>query len=414
MRKILSAIIIDPHKNEHNYDTVIYDSGAQPSAETKFDLLVVENTDNWQQTMNKHKGFDCILTIGNGINFVPLNEMSFEFRKKWMHLDSFSGVLVGNAIVAVFLGNINRDRGEDKLFSIFTCTFNTSKAMLMRLYDSLCRQTYKNWNWWILDDSTYAGSVCDYIEKLKDPRIIVVKNITNHGNIGFNKHLIASACDGDYLVEVDHDDELTYNCLEELKRAFDTYVDADFVYSHAFEEMDGLPMVYDEGLFALGQAKYAKHWINDAVFNIPETADVNALTLRHIVGLPNHVRCWKKEFYHKIGGHNPELSVMDDMDLLIRTFLNGKMCKVPEVLYIQHEGSSKDGNGRGSTTQGSRFGEIKRLGVLLKSKYDLQIHKRIKELGFEDFIWVGDDENGYSNIIITTQQFPKINYTLEV
>lgn len=414
MRKKISAIIIDPHKKEHNYDNVTFDTGVKPYSETKFDMLVVENTDNWMQTMNKHKGFDSIITIGNDLNFAPLNEMSFEFRKKWIHLEEFDEKKIANYIVSAFLGNINRDRGEDKLFSIFTCTFNTSKSMLMRLYNSLVSQTYQNWNWWVLDDSNIAGSVCEYLEKLKDPRIFIIKNISNHGNIGFNKHLIASACDGDYLVEIDHDDEITHNCLELLKKAFDTYPDSDFVFSHAFEEMDGHPMIYDEGLFALGQAKYGKHLVNGVEYNIPETADVNALTLRHIVGLPNHVRCWKKEFYHKIGGHNIELSVMDDMDILIRTFLYGKMCKIPEVLYIQHEGTSADGNGRGSTTQGERFGEIKRMGVLLKKKYDVQIHKRLKELGYDDFIWEGDDETGHSNIIITTEKFPKINYTLDI
>ena len=173
-------------------------------------------------------------------------------------------------------------------------------------------------------------------------------------------------------------------------------------------------MHYDEGLFALGQAKYGKHIINGVEYNISETADVNALTVRHIVGLPNHVRCWKKDFYHRIGGHNIELSVMDDMDLLIRTFLNTRMCKIPKVLYIQHEGTRKDNNGRGSTTQGSRLAEIRRLGALLHQKYDKQIHQRIKELGFNDFIWEGDDENGFSQIRITTDKFPSISYTLEV
>ena len=63
---------------------------------------------------------------------------------------------------------------------------------------------------------------------------------------------------------------------------------------------------------------------------VPITPDINALSIRHIVAEPNHVRCWKKEFYHKIGGHNIELSVLDDMDLLIRTFYMVKMCKIPK------------------------------------------------------------------------------------
>lgn len=413
MRKIISAIVVDPKKAQHNYKEIKTPAYAF-GVETNIDFNVVENTENILKEFNKFKGFDCLITIGNDINFAPLNSMSFEFRKKWVHLDEFSEDKIVDAIVATFKYNINRDRGDDKLFSIFTCTFNTTKSMLLRLYESLVKQTYKNWNWWILDDSDIAGSVCDYLTKLNDPRIFIIKNVTNHGNIGFNKHVIASACDGDYLVEVDHDDELTPDCLEYLYKAFRTYSDIDFAFSYAFEEIDGVPMHYDEGLFALGQAKYGKHIINGVEYNISETADVNALTVRHIVGLPNHVRCWKKDFYHRIGGHNIELSVMDDMDLLIRTFLNTRMCKIPKVLYIQHEGTRKDNNGRGSTTQGSRLAEIRRLGALLHQKYDKQIHQRIKELGFNDFIWEGDDENGFSQIRITTDKFPSISYTLEV
>ena len=414
MRKLISAIIIESEKASHDYNSVmtpIYAFGA----ETKIDLNVIEKSDDILKEINKFSGFDSLITIGDNINFQPLNQLSFEFRKKWVHLKEFNTNAIVGSIIATFKCNINRERiGRDKLFSIFTCTFNTPKSMILRLYESLKKQTYRNWNWWVLDDSNINGSVCDFLTKLHDPRITIIKNISNHGNIGFNKHVIASACDGDFLVEIDHDDELTSDCLEYLYQAFEAYPDVDFAFSHAFEEMDGKPMIYDEGLFALGQAKYNKHIIDGVEYNIPETADVNALTVRHIVGLPNHVRCWKKDFYHKIGGHNTELSVLDDMDILIRTFLNTRMCKIPKVLYIQHEGTKNDNNGRGSTTQGERLSEIRRLGVLLREKYDKQIHQRIKELGFDDFIWVGDDENGYGQIKITTEKFPSISYTLEV
>ena len=111
--------------------------------------------------------------------------------------------------------------------------------------------------------------------------------------------------------------------------------------------------------------------------------------------MPNHVRCWEKNFYHKIGGHNKELCVIDDMDLISRTFLYGRMAKVNKVLYIQHEGNS-NGRGRGDTTTLRRIKEIQRINEFLYHKYDKQIHDRIKELGYEDLIW--DEEAGRSNL----------------
>ena len=405
----LSVLIIDTNKNDWSktistHKIVGFEDGS-------VDTFFIDKTENILSELNKHKTIDLIVTIGNDLNFPIMSNLSFEFRKKWVHLNEFNGEEISEALVSTFMVNINRDRKNDKLFSIFTCTFNTPKSVLQRLYSSLTAQTYQNWNWWVLDDSNAAGSASEYLNKLHDPRIYVIKNVTNHGTIGFNKHVIASAADGDYLVEIDHDDEITTDCLEMLKKAFEAYEDADFVFSHAMEEMDGEPVTYNN-TFGLGQGYFSDEIINGKLYkNVPMTPNINALTLRHIVGLPNHVRCWKKEFYHKIGGHNIELAVLDDMDLLIRTFLYGKMCKVNKVLYIQHEGNSSDNNGRGSTTQGNRFNEILRIGVLLRWKYDKQIHERLGKLGFEDIIW--NKEKNYSEIRNIKDEIPRINYIYE-
>ena len=408
MRPRISAIIIDPKKSEHDYED-IYTTQYYKNAEIHFDLLVLTSTESLLSEINRFRGFDCLITIGREIDFTVLNGLSFEIRKKWVHFDEFNGEIISSSIVATFMKNINRERKGNELFSIFTCAFNTTKKQIERLYNSLVNQTYHNWNWWVLDDSPKNSNTCDYLEKLRDPRVFIIRNVSNHGSIGFNKHIIASACDGDYLVEVDHDDELTHDCLMLLKKAFDTYEDADFVYSYAMEEMDGGAIVYG-GEFALGQGTYEEHEVNGRVHMVATTPDITALTLRHIVGLPNHVRCWKKEFYHRIGGHNQDLAVLDDMDILIRTYLNGKMCKIPKVLYIQHEGSSNDANGRGSTTQGARFSEILRTGVYLKAKYDKEIHEKILADGYDDYVW--DEGTESSKLDINSDKLPAYNYTL--
>ena len=402
----LTVLIFD--KNKKNTEYKISTDNIVGFENLPVNINVVDNTKNINRTLTLYKGSDCIISIGD-IDTTPLSSCPFEVRKKWVHFDVFDSEKAANALVNTFLMNINRDRGADKLFSIFTCAYNTPKNVIMRLYYSLVRQTYKNWNWWVLDDSSVAGSVSEYLTRLNDPRIIVIKNVTNHGVIGFNKRVIASACDGDYLVEIDHDDEITKDCLEQIKKAFDAYPDSDFVYSHAMEEMDGEPVWYTDE-FALGQGYYSAATVNDVYHpRVAMTPDINFLTVRHIVGLPNHVRCWKREFYHKIGGHNLDLSVLDDMDILIRTFLYGKMCKVDKVLYVQHEGSSNDNRGRGSTTQGVRFEEILRTGVLLRWKYDKQIHERVLELGGDDPIW--DDELGYSKLKTIKDKLLSFNYT---
>ena len=191
------------------------------------------------------------------------------------------------------------------------------------------------------------------------------------------------------------DDELIDICLEKLYEAYEKS-NADFVYSDALEIIDNMPIYYGE-YFSYGQGYYRDEEINGInIENIAITCrNINIKSIRGIHALPNHVRSWKRTFYHEIGGHNIELSVLDDMDLLIRTFLQGKIAKVDKVLYIQHQGMSQE-NGRGKTATGARVKEIQRLNSLLKWKYEQAIHNRILELGFDDPIW--DDNLKESNL----------------
>ena len=56
--------------------------------------------------------------------------------------------------------------------------------------------------------------------------------------------------------------------------------------------------------------------------------------LSYIWYAPDHVRAWRKEVYHEIGGHNPELSICDDHELCIRTYLHTKMLHNSDPLYV--------------------------------------------------------------------------------
>lgn len=407
MRNRLSAIIIDPLKNEHDYSLVKTDKISEYDEEY-FDLLILETSKGIFNEINKFKSFDCLITIGNDIDFSVLNLSSFQIRKKWIHLEKFDAEAISNSIVNTFLYNIGRTNDGCELFSIFTCTFNTPENVFMRLYDSLCNQTYSEWNWWILDDST-NDSVIEMIKSLEDYRITVIKNVTNHGNIGFNKHTIASICDGDYLVEVDHDDELTHDCLEKLKDAFDTYKDSDFVYSDCIEEMNGTVICYGD-VWACGEGVSVTKEVMGRECKYSSSPNITPYSIRTIHMQPNHVRCWKKDFYHKIGGHNTELSVLDDMEILVRTFLNGKMAKINVPLYIQHEGEGERGV-NGTTAQSIRFAEIQRTDNYLKWKYDSKIHERIMELGYEDTAW-NDEYNG-SILWIDHEVSNIMNYVLK-
>ena len=102
--------------------------------------------------------------------------------------------------------------------------------------------------------------------------------------------------------------------------------------------------------------------------------------------MPNHVKMWERNLYHKIGGHNKNIPVADDLEMSIRTFLNTRMIHVKRVLYMQY-------NNRNSTVDNNSI-DINRRARLIKDYYDKAIHNRINELGFIDWSW--DEEKGYS------------------
>lgn len=381
------------------------------NAEKSFDILHLKNPGNLGElydAMYTEKCPDAIITVGDFKQFEPMVKLPYEIRKKWTHTDMYKPQLIGHYIIETFMMNISRDKNVgNELFSIFTCTHNTPKEYLDRLYSSLRKQTYKEWDWWILDDSD-NDSVIETIGGYRDFRIHVIRNSSHHGNIGLNKRTIAMACDGDYLLEVDHDDELTPDCLELLYKAYILHPDVGFVYSKCLEEINGIPIVYGDG-WGFGYGILDTFVTDDGKkLTYSATPDVNAVTIRTIYAQPNHIRSWRKDVYHKIDGHNITLSVLDDQDLIIRTFLNTKMCKVDKVLYIQHEGTNERGQETGDTAQSKRFNEIQRTTWILKNRYDRLIHERVLTLGHNDPVW--NSQYGASFLEMEHEKLPPINY----
>ena len=371
--------------------------------EDLINIIIPQNEEAILELLSKNRTIDSIITIGETKYVDELNSCSFDIRKKWWHFDNFDINSIENSAIATFTKNIDR-KDKEPLFSFFTCTYHSKKKYIERLYNSLKNQTYNNWNWWIIDD-TPSLDICDSLKFLmKDPRVNIIKNITNHASIGFNKHLIAMACDGDYLVEIDHDDEVTEDCLHQLARAFEKFPESKFVYSDSLELVGEHVSVGYGNNFSYGQGIYRTETINGWTYNVAiTTPTINAKSVRGIHAQPNHVRCWEKNFYHRIGGHNQDIGVCDDMELFVRTFLNTRITHINKVLYIQHEEDGRSNN----NTQGKRFAVIQSLNNILSQKYDSKIHDRILQLGFNDPIWKENEGYGdlYSNATLIDYGF---------
>ena len=101
MRNKITALIIDTQKNEHDYSNVSMKNTAE-WFEKDFEIKVLSDSKNILSEINKFKGIDSIITIGEDVNCGPLNELSFEFRKKWSHLDYFDEEKIVNVIISTF------------------------------------------------------------------------------------------------------------------------------------------------------------------------------------------------------------------------------------------------------------------------------------------------------------------------
>jgi glycosyltransferase involved in cell wall biosynthesis len=243
--------------------------------------------------------------------------------------------------------------------SVITPTYNTPKDVLARTWASLKAQSFTDWEWVVYDDSTNPEVARQLYGYQSDERykLTVWSGLLHSGSIGQVKRVAFMSAQGDYLVELDHDDELTPDALQEIVDVMEQ--GADFCFSDWAEVFsDGTSGRYPEG-WGLGFG--VDSWNEEHNLWQLSMPTMTSESMRHIVGVPNHVRAWNAKFYRSIGGHDATLEVCDDYDLIIRTFLNGDFQHIPKLLYKQHIGSH--------TAQRKQNARIQELVPVIYAKY---------------------------------------------
>lgn len=218
------------------------------------------------------------------------------------------------------------------LLSVFTPT--NDPRWLHDAHRSLTEQAYADWEW-VLVPNGPPFALPEGVTA--DPRVRVVpypraREVRYGRNIGALKAFACAACRGGLLVELDHDDMLTPNALAVLAREAAAAPAAGFFYSDCVSFWpNGRSDVFGP---AYGWESYPfEHAgrVYTAMRNFPMTAR----SLCEIYYCPNHVRAWTREAYDLVGGHNPNMKVIDDHELLVYTYLAGVACvQIPEVLYV--------------------------------------------------------------------------------
>jgi glycosyltransferase involved in cell wall biosynthesis len=333
---------------------------------------------------------DVIVTIGNRSCYPNLAKAPFEIQKRWLHYDALPELnRLGIAAYDRYVTNmLDEDVVNGKpLVTVFTAAYRTGDV-IQRPFESLRDQTYANWEWVIVDDSDDGGKTFKMLSGVakKDHRIQAFKPWEHSGVIGKVKNWACRLAKGDILVELDHDDELTDYALDHVVKGFAQFPEAGFLYTDSAEIYpDRTSHSYRDG-WAFGYGSYTDVEYHGRRYKSGSAGNINAKTIRHIVSTPNHIRAWRRSFYESIGGHNKELHVADDYELLVRTFLKTRMVRVPRLCYLQYIGN---------TAQQERNRDIHRHVRSIRDHYDRMIHERLLELGCEDFAW--DEKNGCSD-----------------
>lgn len=162
-------------------------------------------------------------------------------------------------------------------------------------------------------------------------RLVVDKKI--EPRVGLLKRRCCELSRGEYIVELDHDDQLSTDCLAELAFVFE-HTAPVFVYSNCVRvnaegKWDAFGDCY--GWTYTLQAFHGVDGLQEV--QVPVQPPLLPQNVSRIWFAPDHVRAWRTDAYWKAGGHDPSLAVCDDEDLMCRLRLLGRFQHINKPLY---------------------------------------------------------------------------------
>ena len=317
-----------------------------PVIDKHYTWIPVHGAISFERLSGLYHKYKPLAYISHGDNDWHALSHLASIRKRWIHLKDLPTELDVCPVIfgAMFPGRHSIDNNFP-LMTIMTTAFNSGHKILRPLR-SLKAQSHTDWEWIIWDDSKNDKTFKELLKLQEtDMRIRVYKAPAHSGYIGEMKKLASSLAQGSYIVEIDHDDDFHPDLLKWICDAGRKHPDAGFFYTDCAEldENTYKPAIYGE-FFGLGYEMHMYTWsaFHNCYVARTNAAPPNAVTLSHIVAVPNHVRAWRTDAYHRMGGHNPLLSVADDYELILRSFLDGQFCHIRALGYYQYRNA--DGN----------------------------------------------------------------------
>ena len=123
-------------------------------------------------------------------------------------------------------------------FTIFTPTFNR-KELLEKLYKSLQKQTYKDFEWLIVDDGSADGTKEKAEEFLSQKKLDIKYYFKENGGKQRAYNFATDKANGELFICLDSDDEYVENGLETILKYWKKYeknkkLESDFAQTYRF------------------------------------------------------------------------------------------------------------------------------------------------------------------------------------
>ncbi|MBF0469084.1 MAG: glycosyltransferase, partial [Desulfamplus sp.] len=211
------------------------------------------------------------------------------------------------------------------LFSVVIPVYNTQSNLLEKALNSVANQVYPVWEIVICDDASDSEDTLNYLKILKNRhnheksannqnhRIKIVTNSHNRG-ISESTNACVEHAKGEFIIFLDHDDELYPDALLKTKEAIEHNSHAGVFYS-------------DEDYLSTDGYHHSYNFKPDFSSSLLETHN-------YIL----HMVCVKKDLFLEAGGLRKEFDGSQDYDLLLRLLDMGQyFVHIQDILYSWRE-----------------------------------------------------------------------------
>lgn len=199
------------------------------------------------------------------------------------------------------------------LISVLLPVFNIDEIWLRRCIESVCQQTYSNWELCIADDHSTEPHVRLVLEEYRavDDRIKVVFRSEN-GHISAASNSCLEIVTGEFVVLLDHDDELSEDALFWVASEINGFPDVAMIYSDE-DKIDERGRRYSPA--------FKPDWSRDLFYSL------NMVT---------HLSAYRTDDLRGIGGFRIGFEGSQDYDLALRfieQISEVQIRHIPRVLY---------------------------------------------------------------------------------